>query len=997
MAEETNRRLCSRCGALTDGSVLQSCPLHFYCEPCKDRLFLGRDVCPLCERLAALPQSIYPSQSGGGVNLGEADYIGLYMRGSLTHHGSGTNGLGESGRSSENVGRTLDLREMCNSCASNQTADFHCLVCSLYLCISCMQRHDLVYPAGQHVVRPLVQQQTAYAPSSSHSDPTSDLMSAFGQFGRPRLAGSMPPLVPLQPPLSVTPTTLLSSPLLPEFLSGRAIRPLKAIQGRYPPNRPESVPPPSQLRTYVENVDNSAASSLSLPLPLQSPLLPDVFDLIRLITLNRQSILRADNPAQSVGGPGSRNCPNHPEAEPAFGCDDCKTRFCWSCVGRHASHPNAVRQFRAGALPETFAHIAARHRNFAQTTDATLERFLSRRSELVQMFQNARQNVNDTHRRLQEALNGWLRTYEDGLKAIERVQRQSIDDHVAKVRNEKATLDAMERVLEKCRPPAEKFGGFPAFETLVLAKEVENRLTVLEQSHYPEIWEDHELRMPPNSPVYEFFRSNISYVDPSNSYVVAGLNIRKAATTETVHERPLLKGRSVDAFFYVCTVNQFGKLLNCDQQKLFVRIFCVTTGTQVETHIGATGEPGKYAVRYSLRVDGEYQAVVKFNGQHIRDSPLTFHFPVPRAIGKFGSDATPGSETPAGSTGKDGELQKPWGICVGRNEDIIVADRSTHSVQVFDESGKFVRKLNSLDFYRPTGVAVDSAGRLIVTDKDNHRIQVFDADGDLEAMFGEKGDKDKQFQYPYGVAVNHLDDIIVADSKNDRVVVYCKDLTFMRKIHVLNPRDVACTRDHVIVGLFDRGELRIFNAHFTHYITVGESYLGRPQGITIDVDENVLVVESTQIRTPASGYVSRSDDAKTSRFAAFRQTPDSTTSFLKSSDDGKSRMSAFRVVPPDAASSSSKPDDRKQPRISAFRPVTLDEMKHAREISFYQSFDGGEVVKAPRTPPTSLLYAFTSDERNKFKALNEPCGICVTRNGKILVVDSQNSRVLIFR
>ena len=60
----------------------------------------------------------------------------------------------------------------------------------------------------------------------------------------------------------------------------------------------------------------------------------------------------------------------------------------------------------------------------------------------------------------------------------------------------------------------------------------------------------------------------------------------------------------------------------------------------------------------------------------------------------------------------------------------MVCDSGNHRVQVFELSGKFVRKFGSEgsgkgEFDRPVSTASLSDGRIVVSDRNNHRIQIF--------------------------------------------------------------------------------------------------------------------------------------------------------------------------------------------------------------------------------------------------------------------------------
>ena len=75
------------------------------------------------------------------------------------------------------------------------------------------------------------------------------------------------------------------------------------------------------------------------------------------------------------------------------------------------------------------------------------------------------------------------------------------------------------------------------------------------------------------------------------------------------------------------------------------------------------------------------------------------------------------------------------------------------------------------ELQRPTGVAVMQNGNIIVADRDNHRIQIFSSDGRFLSKFGSKGDGEGQLNDPHGLALTPDGNICVADFRNNRVQI----------------------------------------------------------------------------------------------------------------------------------------------------------------------------------------------------------------------------------
>jgi DNA-binding beta-propeller fold protein YncE len=126
-----------------------------------------------------------------------------------------------------------------------------------------------------------------------------------------------------------------------------------------------------------------------------------------------------------------------------------------------------------------------------------------------------------------------------------------------------------------------------------------------------------------------------------------------------------------------------------------------------------------------------------------------------------------------------GIFNQPWGIAVGRDGSVYVADTWNHRVQKFTADGKFISMWGYFGtgeapqaFWGPRDIAVDSQGRLFVSDTGNKRIVVFDPDGNFITQFGSAGLGQGQFDEPVGLAVDSADRIYVVDTWNQRIQVF---------------------------------------------------------------------------------------------------------------------------------------------------------------------------------------------------------------------------------
>jgi DNA-binding beta-propeller fold protein YncE len=142
--------------------------------------------------------------------------------------------------------------------------------------------------------------------------------------------------------------------------------------------------------------------------------------------------------------------------------------------------------------------------------------------------------------------------------------------------------------------------------------------------------------------------------------------------------------------------------------------------------------------------------------------------------GKF-ADASQGS-APGGT------FNEPWGVAVGPDGSVYVADTWNHRIQKFSAQGEFLSIWGSFGstgqpdaLWGPRGLAVDRAGRLYVTDTGNKRVEVFDANGAYVTGFGEAGSQPGQLDEPVGIALDGQGRVYVADTWNRRVQVFQPD------------------------------------------------------------------------------------------------------------------------------------------------------------------------------------------------------------------------------
>ncbi len=121
-----------------------------------------------------------------------------------------------------------------------------------------------------------------------------------------------------------------------------------------------------------------------------------------------------------------------------------------------------------------------------------------------------------------------------------------------------------------------------------------------------------------------------------------------------------------------------------------------------------------------------------------------------------------------------GQFMIPHNIAIDPDDNIYVADREAHRVQVFDAEGGLQAIWNNI--HRPCGLTVGPDRNIYIGELNGvglvedcegygHRIEVFSPAGELLARYGdaEEGEGPGQFIAPHGIAVDSAGDIYVGE------------------------------------------------------------------------------------------------------------------------------------------------------------------------------------------------------------------------------------------
>jgi DNA-binding beta-propeller fold protein YncE len=201
----------------------------------------------------------------------------------------------------------------------------------------------------------------------------------------------------------------------------------------------------------------------------------------------------------------------------------------------------------------------------------------------------------------------------------------------------------------------------------------------------------------------------------------------------------------------------------------------ITTSAFPDQVLGTAGDkPGQFQSPRSLAAakDGSLYIVDSMNNriQHLdRDG---------KVIQVWGTRADVSKEKAPGGT-----FNEPWGIALGPDGSVYVADTWNYRIQKFTANGEFItmwgyfgQASDSPDaFYGPRGLAVDAQGNVYVADTGNKRIVIFNSNGDYITQFGSPGMSLGLLDEPVAVALDSTGKVYVTDTWNQRVQVFTPD------------------------------------------------------------------------------------------------------------------------------------------------------------------------------------------------------------------------------
>ena len=272
----------------------------------------------------------------------------------------------------------------------------------------------------------------------------------------------------------------------------------------------------------------------------------------------------------------------------------------------------------------------------------------------------------------------------------------------------------------------------------------------------------------------------------------------------------------------------------------------VNPADQVRSLVTSEKEDGNFQAKFVAKVPGTYKIEVKINGQKLARSPFSILVKA-RELNVIGKLDVQGEM-----------LQGPAGIAVNSKGVIAVADSVGHCILVFDETGKFVRKIGSYgdkdgQLKNPADVTFVNDDEILVADECNHRIQQLNVQtGNFVKSFGKKGSGDGEFKNPVSVCITSDGRfIVVADFNNSRIQVFTMDGEPVFKFgdsgpeRLDHPTDCVCYEEKFIVTDKSNNCVKVFDGKGQFLYKFGEKgngdgQLNLPFGLCVDKHKNVF-------------------------------------------------------------------------------------------------------------------------------------------------------------
>ncbi|XP_058970555.2 E3 ubiquitin-protein ligase TRIM71-like [Pocillopora verrucosa] len=512
-----------------------------------------------------------------------------------------------------------------------------------------------------------------------------------------------------------------------------------------------------------------------------------------------------------------------------FFCVDCQRCVCQVCIATdHKSHDVVPLE---KAADDEKANIIARAELVKEKKEVcrdVIREFENTEHELETNITTAKRQVSQAT----EQMMGKLRQLErEAITVLEKTRVSRIE----KLHSGKASVVSFEKQLDQAFEFSNNLVERSSSSDIMQNKKnVEERIEDLIKTTMPAL---------PVSSYVEF----VTTCEPES------LSLGFTKFSETDVQGSVMKGldqnfqTGIEAELLICPKTSEGEIRNT-QHTDRVEIH-MDPADQVRSLATSEKEDGNFQGKFVVKVPGTYKIEVKINGQKLAKSPFSILVKARElnVVGKLDFQ---------GET-----LQAPAGIAVNSKGVIAVADHRGHSVLVFDETGKFVRKLGSYgdkdgQLNKPDDLTFINDDEILVADQLNHRIQQLNVQtGNFVKSFGKKGSGDGEFTNPVSVCTTSDGCfIVVTEYVNSRIQVFTMDSEPVFKFGDSGPekldRPVSCVycKEKFFVTDLRNNCVKVFDGKGQFLYKFGEKGNGdgqiySPYGLCVDKDNNIFLCE----------------------------------------------------------------------------------------------------------------------------------------------------------
>ena len=519
----------------------------------------------------------------------------------------------------------------------------------------------------------------------------------------------------------------------------------------------------------------------------------------------------------------------HEKEVTKFFCVGCQSCVCQVCINTdHKSHDVVPLE---KAADDEKANITARAELVKEKKEVcrdVIREFEKTEHELETNISTAKRQVSQAT----EQMMGKLRQLErEAITALEKTRVSRIE----KLHSGKASVVSFEKQLDQAFEFSNNLVERSSSSDIMQNKKnVEERIEDLIETRMPAL---------PVSSCVEF----VSTCEPES------LSLGFTKFSETDVQGSTVEGldqnfqAGVEAKLLICPKTSEGEIRNT-QHTDRVEIH-IDPADQVRSLVTSEKEDRCFQAKFVVKVPGTYKIEVKVNGQRLVKSP----FIIVVKAREFNI---------VGKLDLHGEmLSCPTGIAVNSKGVIVVADIDGHCILVFDETGKFVRKMGGQgdrdgQFKSPIDVTFLNDDEILVADECNHRIQQLNVQtGNFVKSFGEQGSGDGEFVKPASVCITSDGRfIILADYVNNRIQVFTMDREPVFTVGNSGPERLnhpiccVCYEEKFFVTEFNNKCVKVFDEKGQFLYKFGEKGNGdgqliQPCGLCVDKYGNLLVCD----------------------------------------------------------------------------------------------------------------------------------------------------------